>query len=297
MARESLKELGPTHLSWGAILGGSFFALGLMMLLGWLGMAIGMSIVGNAPRGAGVWMAVWTLLVPIIALFFGGLVAGRFGGVINNKGGGVLGAITWGFTTLVGTLLGGLLLMSVLSGVINLGGAALGAAGQAVSGVSALDAGQAGQALGVDAQDLLGPINENRQEQGLPPLQAENVQAAVQDAVNTSLQQGQINREILIDSLVQNTQVTRAEAERLAGDIEGRVGQTGSEVQQVADQARGAAAGTIWLGFASSLLSLLAAVGGGMVGVSRTQKRPLREPTTERPPPTYVPGPGGEVYP
>lgn len=297
MARESLKELGPTHLNWGAILGGSFFALGLMTLLGWLGLAIGLSIVGNAPQGAGVWMAVWAFLVPIIALFVGGMVAGRFGGVTNNRGGGVLGAVTWGFTTLLATLIGGLLLMSMLSGLMNLGGSVLGAAGQAVSNVSSIDAGQAGQALGIDAQDLLGPINENRQEQGLPPLQAENVRAAIQDAVSTSLQQGQINREILIDSLVQNTQVTRAEAERLATDIEGRVGQTGAEIQRTADQARGAMAGTVWLGFVSSLLTLLAAVAGGMAGVSGTQKRMLREPTTEPPPRTYVPGPGGEVYP
>lgn len=297
MAREFLKELGPTHLSWGAILGGSFFALGLVFLLGWLGLAIGLSVIGNAPRAAGVWMAVWTFLVPILALFVGGLVAGRFGGVTNRRGGGVLGAVTWGFTSLVGTLLGGILLMTMLSGAMNLGGSLLGAAGGMVSGASQMNVGQAGQALGVDAQDLLGPINQNRQEQGLPPLEAESVRAAVQDAVNTSLQEGRVDRAILVDSLVQNTQVTRPEAERIATDIEGRVGQVGADVQQAADQARAAMASSVWYAFASSLLSLLAAVAGGMAGVSRSQQRPLREATHERPPPTYVPGPGGEVYP
>lgn len=299
MARESLKELGPTHLSWGAILGGSFLALGLVVLLAWLNLAIGLSVLGGAPRAAGIWMAVMAFLIPSIALFLGGMVAGRFGGVTNNKGGAVHGAVTWGFSTLVGSILGAVMLMSVVGGLINLGGNVLGAAGGAVSGMSSLDAGQAGRALGVDTQDLLGPINENRAEQGLPPLQAENVRAAIQDAVNTSLQQGRVDREILIESLVQNTQVTRAEAENLAADIEGRVQQTGGDLRQAAGSALTATAGTVWYAFASSLLSLLAAVAGGTIGVSRSQKRPLHEPSPERERTTrtYVPGPGGEVYP
>lgn len=100
---------------WGAILGGSFVALGAWITLYALGAAIGISGTRGPPTA---WTSIYVLVVPIIALFIGGLVAGR-GEYVRNRYDAMLhAAVVWGFCSIFGTLvLGGL--VGAVMGAMN----------------------------------------------------------------------------------------------------------------------------------------------------------------------------------
>jgi len=287
-------KLGTFRLSWGAILGGAFLAIGLMILLHLLGLAIGLTAVDQSPGGAGIWIAVWALIVPILAIFLGGLLSGRAAGATNRRGGAMNGLVVWGFSTFVGIILFASAITSVIGTAASVGGTVASAVGSALGAVGNINFSQAGRALGVTAQDLLQPINQARAARGLPPLTVGQLQAALQDAVNTSLQEGRVNREILVGALADNTAVSRDTAEQIAGRVEQQVSQIGAGVASAADTALDTLAWYTWFGFISSLLSLLAGLLGGALGVSRAQRRTMVE-ARERAP--FVTGQPTEVCP
>ena len=100
MAVEKLERQYRIH--WNAVLAGAFTALGVWMFLYTLGGAIGGA---GGKAGPTTWTAVYTLIAPIIAFFFGGYVVARDRG-IDTKGDGALHAVvTWGFGMVIGTLL------------------------------------------------------------------------------------------------------------------------------------------------------------------------------------------------
>lgn len=289
---EKLEVLGPFRPSWSGILAGAFVGVGLMYLLHLLGLAIGLTAVDQAPRGAFVWIAVWALIVPIVSLFVGGVIAGRFSGAVNRIGGALHGVVTWAFGTLVAMIVAGVALTSFLGGVMSLGGTVASAAGAAVSSLGG-GAGQLAQAAGLDVRTVLEPINQSRAQRGLPPLTESQLQAAFQDAVQTSIRQGRIDRDILVDSLAANTAVSRQEANNLVDRAFGQVGMIGQQVAGAAGQALDVAAAYLWFGFLSALLALGATALGGALGVSRSQREEIRRERAERP----VITPPREVYP
>lgn len=111
----------PFHVSWGALFAGAAAALGVWVLLYALGLALGLSTVDPSDtdtlRRTGVFTGLWGLLTPLVALFIGGLVAGRSAGPLRRGSGAIHGLIVWSLTAL-----GGLVL------VVNMFGGALGSA-------------------------------------------------------------------------------------------------------------------------------------------------------------------------
>jgi hypothetical protein len=85
------------EIYWSSILAGSFIAMGTWLFLLALGAAIG-------GAGSNTWTALYTLISPIIALFFGSMVAARAG--FPSRGEAVLhGVVIWGFTMSISSLL------------------------------------------------------------------------------------------------------------------------------------------------------------------------------------------------
>src|SRR4051812_11214016 len=99
----------PPRLSWSAIFGGTVAALGIWILLYSFGIAIGLSAIdpnqARSLKGSGIFTGLWSLIAPLIALFVGGLVAGRGAGSVTRVGGGTHGLVMWGLTTLAGVFL------------------------------------------------------------------------------------------------------------------------------------------------------------------------------------------------
>ncbi len=275
----------PFKLSWGAIFGGTFVALGVWILLYALGLALGLSSVDpNNPgsaKSAGIGTGIWSLIVPLIALFVGGLVAARMAGVVDKMGGALHGMVLWGLTTLVGVVVMGMAISSLMGAVFSVGKTAVGAAGSVISGVAS-QGGQVGnvaKSFGLDADDALAPVNQRLQQAGKPPITADQLQAATKDVINTAIQQGRLDRDLLVSSIAQNTALSRGDAEDIADRIEaqwnqaqGKVGQVAQQVQKGALKAADTTGRIFWGVFFALLLGLVSSILGAMLGVSKSQR-------------------------
>ncbi|WP_163996279.1 hypothetical protein [Pyxidicoccus caerfyrddinensis] len=293
----------PSKLSWSAIFGGAFVALGVWILLYSLGLALGLSAMDpNDPgsaKSAGIGTGIWSLVAPLIALFFGGFVAARTAGVLDKGGGALHGAVLWGLTTLAGTILMSMALSSLMGAVFSVGKTAVGAAGTAVVG-AATQGGEAAKAFGLDANDALGPVNQRLAQEGKPAVTADQLQNATSDVLSTALRTGQLDREVLVTSIANNTKLSRQDAEDVAtrveqqfnqtrGQIKQQAGQIGQQVQEGALKAADTTGRVFWGIFGALLLGLVSSVLGATLGVSRRQR--------VRAEGAVVPGPRREVYP
>jgi hypothetical protein len=293
----------PYKLSWGAIFGGTFVALGVWILLYALGLALGLSSVDpNNPtsaKSAGIGTGIWSLIAPLIALFVGGIVAARTAGVVDKLGGALHGAVLWGLSTLVGVIVMGMALSSLLGAVFNVGKAAVSATGTAVAGVAS-QAGGAAQAFGIDADDALGPVNQRLQAQGKPTVTADQLQSATKDVVNDAVRTGKLDRNQLVTALARNTALSRRDAEDVAnrvetqfnqkaGQLKGEAQQAGQQVQHGALKAADTTGRVFWGAFGALLLGLISAVLGATLGVSKRQRAHAAG--------VVVPPTGREVYP
>ncbi|HEX8698132.1 MAG TPA: hypothetical protein VF815_04800, partial [Myxococcaceae bacterium] len=283
----------PFKLSWGAIFGGTFVALGVWVLLYSLGLALGLSSVDPADPGsakaAGIGTGIWSLIAPLIALFVGGLVASRTAGVMDKMGGALHGAVLWGLTTLAGVIVMGMALSSLLGTVFNVGKAAVGATGSAVASAAQGAASQGGnvgnlaRSFGLDANDALAPINQRLQAEGKPTITAQQLEASTKDVISSSIQQGRMDRNLLVNSIAQNTALSRQDAEQIAGRIEAqwnqqwgqvqaKAGEIKEQVQTGALQAADTTGRVFWGVFFALLLGLISAIVGATIGVSNRQR-------------------------
>jgi hypothetical protein len=91
--------------------------LGIWALLYALGLAVSLSshqgvLAAILGWGGGLWF----ILVPLIALFFGGMFASRGAGPTNRLMGAMHGAVLWGLTTLTGIIVVGALVGALIAG-------------------------------------------------------------------------------------------------------------------------------------------------------------------------------------
>lgn len=272
----------PYKLSWGAIFGGTFVALGVWILLYSLSLALGLSSVDpndpNSARSAGIGTGIGSLIAPLIALFIGGLVAARTAGVLDKMGGALHGAVLWGLTTLLGVIVMGMVLSSLLGAVFSVGKTAVGAAGATVAGV-AKQGDQAAQKFGLNADDALAPINQRLRQEGKPAITADQLQAATSDVISEGLRQGRLDRELLVSNIAQNTKLSRQDSEDVANRVEqqfteakAKAGQVGQQVQTGALKAADVSGRVFWGIFAALLLGLVSSVLGATLGVSKRQR-------------------------
>jgi len=118
----------PMRMAWGAIFGGTVATLGIWALLYALGLALGLTAIDpehpDTARASGIFAGIWSLVVPLIALFIGGAIAGRGAGFVTRMGGAIHGLVMWALTTLVSAWVIANLLGAVVGGVATVGQAA-----------------------------------------------------------------------------------------------------------------------------------------------------------------------------
>ncbi|MBZ4400205.1 hypothetical protein VZQ01_12400 [Myxococcus faecalis] len=272
----------PFKLSWGAILGGTFVALGVLILLYSLGLALGLSSVDpsnpGSARSAGIGTGIWGLIAPLIALFAGGFVAARTAGVVDKGGGAMHGAVMWGLTTIAGVALMGMVISTIVGTAVRTATGVVGATGAAVAG-AASQGDQVANAFGLDANDALGPVNERLRAEGKPAITANQLEAATKDIVTTGVRTGNVDRELLVSSIAENTRLSRQDSEDVANRVQvqidaakTKVGQVGQQVQQGALVAADKSGRVFWGIFGALLLGLIASVLGAGLGVSKRQR-------------------------
>jgi hypothetical protein len=304
--REGLSPARP-RVSWGAIFGGAFAALGLWLLLYVFGLAMGLSTMDpNNPgsvKGSGIFTGIWSALSPLIALFIGGLVAGRLSGVFSRGHGALHGLIMWGLVSVAGVYFVGNIVASTISGAASAGKAVVQGGGEAIKGVVGGVTGAASQ-LGLDWNTALGPVNQRLRAQGKPAVTADELQSATKDAVQGSIRRGSFDRATFENALARNTKLSRQDAQEVSQQIEQQFNQMTSGLQGKAQGAlQSAETGALkvadvtgkalWGVFGALLLGLAAAIVGGVVGAPklRVEREEVARGPRVRPEPTPPRGP------
>jgi hypothetical protein len=133
------------RVSWGAIFGGTFISLAIMVLLGSLGIAIGATTIdpatGETPsaRAFGIGAGIWWIGSSVLALFGGGWAAGRLAGPRRLLESTLHGLVTWSFTTTIAVALMTTAVGSMVSGAMRVLGTASTLVVQAATGSDAED--------------------------------------------------------------------------------------------------------------------------------------------------------------
>lgn len=143
------------RVSWGAIFGGTFISLAIMVLLGSLGIAIGATTIdphtGDTPsaRAFGIGAGIWWIASSVLALFGGGWAAGRLAGPRRPLESTLHGLVTWSFTTTIAVALMTTAVGSMVSGAMRVLGTASSIMVQAATG-------------GAGAQDDVSDVNSRQ---------------------------------------------------------------------------------------------------------------------------------------
>jgi hypothetical protein len=83
---------------WSAIFAGTFFGLGIMVILSFFGLAIGAAIAGprGATQGVTAWAGIWSLVTAFVGFLAGGWLAARLSGSQARPDGRLHGLVVWG---------------------------------------------------------------------------------------------------------------------------------------------------------------------------------------------------------
>lgn len=285
-----------SRVRWGAVLAGLAVTLALQFVLYLVGLALGLGAydVGDRAKPFGIGAAVWLLLVPLVALFIGGMTTGRLAGVIERKDGFLHGVLTWSLATLVGVWLLSNGIGAVAGNTFRLAGNVVGAtATVAGQGIAAATSAAASQVSGgdLDLASLRREVDEALRQTGDPSLRTDSLQADARQAqqvarggasneqLTTELgdlirdRADNLDRQDLVNVIAARTELSQAEAERLADRVQSfasrarsQVGEQVAEVRtsagEVVDEGASNVAGGIWLALLALGLSLAAAVFG-----------------------------------
>jgi hypothetical protein len=244
-------------VSWGGIWGGVLVAIGLLLLLTVLGVAIGVGAVDpgdTEARTLGTGMGVWGALSLLIALFVGGLVSTRIGAIFDRTTGFFEGALVWAVSIL-------LMLYLATSGVGMLASGAF----KLVSGV--------GSAVGMMAQDgdsASGDVGQTLQRLRDP-------KTAQQLSATTGIPQSEVQATMdktarAVEQVRDNPAQAAAEARKGMAEIYAKARTSGS-LEQKSEEIQPAVTKGAWTSFGALVLSLAAAVLGAMAGRRRTVPR------------------------
>jgi ElaB/YqjD/DUF883 family membrane-anchored ribosome-binding protein len=265
------------RMSWGAVLAGAVVALSVQLLLSLLGIGIGLATVdpaaGDTPDAAsfGIASGVFYAIVTLVSLFAGGWVAGRLAGMPVRTDGLLHGLVTWAVTmllllyvvtTTVGALVSGALGMvsSTLETAAQGVQAAAGAAAQSDIGEEALNS------IQQQAEQLLGQAQQATGAQDTSEL-LEQVMAIAEGGVSDQ------ERQQIVDRIVQQTGVTREEAEAQLQQLQTQYEEARAAAEEQARAAAQATSeaisqGAFW-SFVALLLGAIAAAVGGLMGTPR----------------------------
>ncbi len=243
------------RVSWGGVFGGVLVALGFLLLMTALGVAVGISAAqpgeteaSTLGTGAGIWAAVSLLL----ALFIGGMVSTRIGAIFDGTTGFFEGALVWVVSVL-------LMLYFASSGVSMLAGGAfqmIGGAAQAVSSVVQGQAASGGVNVSGGVDQIVQRLKDPKTAQQIASATGMQ-QSEVQASLSETAQRVENNRD--------NPTQAAAEAKQGMTQLMERAKSSGA-LQQKAEEVQPQASKAAWITFGALLLSLLAAVLGAMAG-------------------------------
>ena len=120
ISRETIVDRRQPALRWTAVFAGAAVAVALWVVLQLIGMGAGLAAVdlddSGSLRNVGVGTTVWSVIAPLVAMFVGGLVAGRLATTFDQKVGAAHGFVAWAISSLAGVLAVAWLVSSIAQG-------------------------------------------------------------------------------------------------------------------------------------------------------------------------------------
>lgn len=232
------RDVIASPIGWSTIFAAAVVAAAVWLVLHLFGVGVGLTSIdpddSSSLRAVGIGTGVWSLIAPIIALFIGGLVAGRVAPTINTLNAVIHGAVVWGLTMLASVVVMAMVVGALVRGVAKVGGTAADLAGASAEQLGKLSPGD----VGLDSKDLVAPINERLQREGMPPITPDQLRGVMKEVVETSVRQGgDMSRSMIVDIVARRTALSRPEAERVATAIESEMSGLATRGRAVAEQA------------------------------------------------------------
>jgi hypothetical protein len=245
------------RVSWGGVFGGVLVALGFLLLVTALGVAVGISAAqpgetdtGTLGAGAGIWAGVSLL----VALFIGGWVSTRIGAIFDGTTGFFEGALVWVVSVL-------LMLYMASTGIGMLAGGAFKLVGGAVQTLGSMVQ---------SAPDVSGSVDQMIQ-------RLKDPKTAEQIASATGMPVSEV--QATLGETAQRVQNSRGNPAQAAAEAKNGMAQlmekakASGALRQKAEEVKPEATRAAWITFGALLLSLVAAALGAMAG----RRDPVKE--------------------
>jgi hypothetical protein len=280
-----------SRISWGAIIAGAVVAAATVLLLSFLGVAIGAGALNLTQTGAaglrgyGLGAGIWTAVELIIGMLFGGYVASRMSGTHSHLDGELHGITVWALATLLATFLLAQLASLAVGTVSSAAGPAVTGA---VTGTVRPMAQLGGQSL-IDRlqQSMTASTDPTQMTRG--QIRSEITLLTGRLLANGSLGAG--DRDRLTTLVAAQDNVTREEAARRVARMQDNATTILAQARSAADEAAAATSLGARALFSSLLLGLGAAMLGAWFGTRHARVlTPMQEPAYEPYAPGYVAG-------
>jgi hypothetical protein len=261
-----IPPIGP-RVRWGGVMSGLFIAIGTLLLLTALGLAVGITAVGD-PRaatsdtasGLGIGAGIWTFITLLIAHFLGGMVSSQVTDRPDRTGAVIHGALVWVLFMLF-------MLWLMLSG-ISLGLTGLfGTVKTLAQGASAVGMGTI--QAGGDLTKSLGLDDPN---QVLARLDDPSTATVLVSATGMADEEARA----ALSDLRSRVEAVQNDPARVAAEVRSFLGRYSERARQRALQAaasaqEGATVGS-WVTFGVMVVTLIVAIVGAMTGVPSLQQ-------------------------
>jgi hypothetical protein len=241
-------------VSWGGIFGGVLVAVGLLILLTALGVAVGISAAQPGETEAstlGTGAGIWTAASLLLALFVGGMVSTRIGAISDGATGFFEGALVWVVSVL-------LVLYSASVGVSSIAGGAFSMLGGAAQTLGSAVQGQ-GIEMSGGVDQMLARLKDPKTAQQIASATGMQ-ESEVRQTLSQTAERVEANRD--------NPTQAAAEAKKGVGELMQNAKSSGA-LEQKAQEMKPGATRAAWIAFGGLALSLLAAVIGAMLGRRR----------------------------
>ncbi len=123
ISRETIVDRRQPALRWTSVFAGAAVAVALWVVLQLIGMGAGLAAVdlddSGSLRNVGMGTTVWSVIAPLIAMFAGGLVAGRLATTYDPKVGAAHGFVAWAIASLAGVIAVAWLVSSIAQGAAS----------------------------------------------------------------------------------------------------------------------------------------------------------------------------------
>lgn len=260
ITRETITDRRQPHVRWSAVIAGALSAAGIWLVLQLLFTGGALSAIDpedvDHARAFGIGASVGSMLAPVLAMFAGGLIAGKLAAHYDRKVLGLHGALTWALTSLVGLVL----IASAVSRLASFPET------RAHLDSAASSAPVPNSSEYLDNQTKL--LNFQLKAANAPQITKDQLIGASHAAVTS---QGTINRDAFVRELDDRTDLSRPEAEAAinalgdrAPDVISNAHRIGEHREQALSVAQDAGRGMLAAGV-GLLICLGAAIGGALL--------------------------------